>query len=599
MPFTAHTMQVGQLLANPFVIEVPRYQRSYVWTAEEAGCLLDDIFLALDSEAAGEEAEYFLGTMLFIERDRPSRLKNWPRGLPTRPLDVVDGFQRLTTLTILLCILRDLEEAADEVVNARLLAAIGAGQGANVRHRLSLKGPEEAFFGAYVRAPGATRTGRPDAFRTPAEAHILAVRDHCLAVLAGCDTAERNRLAAFLLERCHVVQVGVTDIDRAHRMFTVLNARGKPLARNDILKAELLGQVPPAAAASATAMWEEAESRLGAGFEQLFSHIRAVYGRLDDPVIAGIGRIASERGGAQAFIEGVLRPAAAILDGIGRARHDGQPQSPAISQRLRYLGWHSHSDWVPPVMLWWLERGEDAEGLAAFLARIDRLAFAMRILGLGGSKRARRFGAVVAAIRAGGSLEEPDGPLELTRQEQRTILHNLRDLHARNPLAAKHLLMRLADQKAGAPQSLSLPADMTVEHVLPRKVGAGSQWRSWHPDPEERERSTESLGNLVLVSKAQNDRAGNHDFARKLEIYFGERGRPVPAINEDLRGRSEWKAADIKAREAQLMALVEELWGFGPARPREPAAEARPAAGKRGGRPRDTAGEARGEGRLP
>lgn len=598
MPFTAQTMQVGQLLANPFVIEAPRYQRSYVWTAEEAGKLLDDISWALDSETeAGDDAEYFLGTMLFIERDRPSRLKTWPLGLPNRPLDVVDGFQRLTTLTILFCILRDLDDDDDETANARLLAAIGARQGPSARHRLSLKGPEEAFFHAYVRAPGATRVEPPEGSRTPAEAHILAVRDHCVAVLASYDTAERHRLADFLLERCHVVQVATTDIDRAHRMFTVLNARGKPLARNDILKADLLGRVPPQAAASATTIWDEAEGRLGGDFEQLFSHIRTMYGRLDDPVIAGIVKIADDKGGAQAFIERVLRPAADILDGIRNARHEGWPQSAAIAELLRYLGWHSFADWIPPAMLWWLERGEDAEGLAGFLGRLDRLAFGIRILGIGGSKRARRFGAVVAAIRNGENLDGPDSPLEFTRQELKTMQHNLRDLHARNAPAAKHLLMRLADQKAGAPQSLALPSDMTVEHVLPRKVGADSQWRGWHPDPEERERSIESLGNLVLVTKGQNDRAGNLDFGRKLDIYFDKRGGPVPSINEDLRGRSEWKGGEIKAREAELMALIEELWGFGLARLREPVPETRPTKPKRGGRGRPKgAGEARGEG---
>ena len=70
MPFTCQTMQVGQLLANPFVIEAPSYQRSYVWTDEEAGKLLEDIVSALDADVSPHEGEYFLGAMLFVERDR-------------------------------------------------------------------------------------------------------------------------------------------------------------------------------------------------------------------------------------------------------------------------------------------------------------------------------------------------------------------------------------------------------------------------------------------------------------------------------------------------------------------------------------------------
>jgi hypothetical protein len=254
---------------------------------------------------------------------------------------------------------------------------------------------------------------------------------------------------------------------------------------------------------------------------------------------------------------------------------------------LRYLGWHSFADWVPPAMLWWLEKGRDADGLARFLGKLDRLAFAVRILGIGGSKRARRFGAVVAAIRNGRDLDRADSPLELTRQELRAVQHNLRDLHERNAPAAKHLLMRLTEQKTGgAPFSLT-PSEVTVEHVLPRKLGANSQWRVWHPDAAERERSTESLGNLVLVTKLQNDRAGNQDLARKLDVYFNTAGAPIPAINEDLRGRSQWLAVDIKAREAELIRLIEELWSFDLAKLSEPPPEPPQRKGRRAKRSKE------------
>ncbi len=175
------------------------------------------------------------------------------------------------------------------------------------------------------------------------------------------------------------------------------------------------------------------------------------------------------------------------------------------------------------------------------------------------------------AIIEGRDLEGPGSPLELTRAELKTIEHNLRDLHVRNAPAAKHLLLRLGDLKAGTPQSSTFPDDMTVEHVLPRKLSASSQWRGWYPDPEVRDACTHSLGNLVLVTKAQNDRASNLDFARKLDIYFNTPGAQIPILNEDLRGRTEWKTADIKTREAQLMRLIEELWGFDLAKLREQA----------------------------
>ena len=56
----------------------------------------------------------------------------------------------------------------------------------------------------------------------------------------------RDRLVAFLLQRCYLVVIAVANVDMAHRVFTVLNARGLDLTPADILKADLLDRVAAA-----------------------------------------------------------------------------------------------------------------------------------------------------------------------------------------------------------------------------------------------------------------------------------------------------------------------------------------------------------------
>lgn len=564
--FTARIVSVQELLS--ILIQAPSFQRSFAWTSKEAGQLLDDVSGALDEAEGGANGDYFLGTMLFIDREgaAPSRL-SW-RARSPRNLEVIDGFQRLTTLTILLCALRDIDAAADRPANTRLLGAIHGPQ----EPRLKLRGVEDEFFLDHVRTSGVTLAAVGTEGFSPSQERIIEVRDHIAAALKALEASERKRLAEFLLERCCVVQVATTGIDRAHRMFTVLNTTGKDLARNDILKAELLGGINPPDDGRCLSIWNEAETRLGQEFESLFSHIRAMYGRPGSQVISGVLEIAGSRG-AREFIEDVLQPAARIMDDVRHARHAGSAHSEAIVQHLRYLGWHSFSDWKPVALAWWMKHGKDARALERFLARLDRLAFGVRIMGIGGSKRARRFGIVIDAIESGRDVMGKDSPLQLTRSELRTIQHNLRDMHARHASTAKQLLLRLNDVKAGKPVSFTFPDDMTVEHVLPKKFGKGSEWRRWHPDPIDRELCTDCLGNLVLVTKDQNDRAGNQELARKLDIYFNTADAPVVALNEDLRGRKEWKAREIRAREAELLHLIEELWQFGVAAPRAQAAE--------------------------
>ena len=111
-----------------------------------------------DPDAGGDNGEYFLGAMLFIERERPqppSRLKPWQRP-QMRSLEVVDGLQRLTTLTILLCILRDLDRA--EPPNTRVQAAIGGALGAKrAAAAVDRRARTRPSSSTHVRAPGATR----------------------------------------------------------------------------------------------------------------------------------------------------------------------------------------------------------------------------------------------------------------------------------------------------------------------------------------------------------------------------------------------------------------------------------------------------------
>ena len=57
------------LLANPFYIQAPPYQRSFSWGEQEAGKLLEDITSVPSLDAGGDNGVYFLGAMLFIERE--------------------------------------------------------------------------------------------------------------------------------------------------------------------------------------------------------------------------------------------------------------------------------------------------------------------------------------------------------------------------------------------------------------------------------------------------------------------------------------------------------------------------------------------------
>ena len=110
---------VGQLLSNPSSSRLHPISARSPGRDKEAGKLLDDIASAPSRRPSAAQRRVLPGHHAVHRRDasRASRLTN---GAPAGAhLEVVDGFQRLTTLTILLCVLRDLDDDEGQTAQSR------------------------------------------------------------------------------------------------------------------------------------------------------------------------------------------------------------------------------------------------------------------------------------------------------------------------------------------------------------------------------------------------------------------------------------------------------------------------------------------------
>ncbi|MBS0243610.1 MAG: DUF262 domain-containing protein [Proteobacteria bacterium] len=560
-PFSAGVASIGALLGGRTSLAVPSYQRSYAWTRDKAAQLLDDLQAAIDDTAEGRSSDYFLGAVVLMET---SKLTVLPSGQSTASMEIVDGLQRLATLTILFAVLRDIAEADDPEAAMLAQACIAdlAADPIEPRLRLTLPLEIQDFFYDFVQEPRATSAMPDDDDLRPVEARLLEVREYLMAEVIEESPGRRRALLDFLLDRCHVAVITSNTLDRAHQIFSVLNNRGQPLARGDILKAELAGQISAERRPVLHEAWTEAERQLGGSLDDLFSHLRFIEGRSRSRIIDDMRDIVARSGSVDEFLATTFRPYVRILVSINAALAGEPVLDPRIRRAIVYLGWLGSSDWIPPLMLYWRLVDGDPQRLAEFLAKLDRLAYGFKLLGLGGDKRSARYKAVVEAVKS-GELNSGGGPIELTREEKRLILFNLRAIHARNQLACRLVLFRLNDLISERPQLLDI-SSLTVEHVLPQKPTKGSQWCDWFT-ASERERYTQSLGNLILVPREQNELARNLELSRKLEIYFSHDSR-LPPISRMIEGLTEWRAGDIAAREQRFLEMLNDLWHFAPDR---------------------------------
>lgn len=91
MDLNAYTRTISTLFSTNVKYIVPRFQREYSWTKEEINELWYDIIsnIKLDGDKP-KNLEYFIGSLVLIGEDKSSSLL------------IVDGQQRLTTITIFL-----------------------------------------------------------------------------------------------------------------------------------------------------------------------------------------------------------------------------------------------------------------------------------------------------------------------------------------------------------------------------------------------------------------------------------------------------------------------------------------------------------------
>jgi hypothetical protein len=130
---------VKDIFSDSFSFNIPNYQRPYAWTIEQTEKLLDDLLDTMGDVSAdiNDISPYFLGNIVLIKPDNQTEC------------EVVDGQQRLTTLTILLAVLRKLRRK--ESLAKYICQPKDEDAGTAARPRLYLRERDREFFKKHIQ----------------------------------------------------------------------------------------------------------------------------------------------------------------------------------------------------------------------------------------------------------------------------------------------------------------------------------------------------------------------------------------------------------------------------------------------------------------
>jgi uncharacterized protein with ParB-like and HNH nuclease domain/predicted transport protein len=553
---------------------IPIYQRTYSWTEKECHQLWDDVVRTGTNDAI---SVHFIGSIVYIEAGL-SQVSH------QAPLLVIDGQQRLTTVTLLLAALAKALGDAEPV----------DGFSARKLRNYYLLNPEEMgerhFKLLLSQTDKTTLTAIVSGDEEPKD-HSLRVKqsytlfDELLVACKGDFTAVCNGLAKLV-----VVDIALNrDQDNPQLIFESMNSTGRELSQADLIRNFILMGLEPAFQTRLyEQFWRPMEVAFGqeaynTHFDAYMRHYLTVktgdIPRLDEVYEAFKGHARSPKtaeAGVEALVKDIrdfARYFCAMALGaepdaeLNLALHDLREIKVDVAYPFLLELYH---DYATGVLL----KADFVEAIRLIEAYVFRRA----ICAIPTNSMNKTFGTFTKALKKDRYLESIKAHFlslpsyrrfpkddEFQRDVQTRDLYNFR--------SRSYWLRRFENH--GRKERVAVD-EYTIEHIMPQNENLSASWKSTLGPEWERIHQTwlHTLGNLTLTG--YNSEYSDKPFHEKRDMPGGFRESPLK-LNAGLGQLDQWNEDAIKVRATKLAATALIVWAA-PELPLEILAAYRPKA---------------------
>ncbi len=535
-------------------LEIPLYQRSYSWTRDQASELWHDLVAFHPPDQAGQ---YFLGAIVATE----------DKAL----LTIIDGQQRLATLTILLSAIRDvlkpIDDAGAQQLHGMALQHVALDPNQEPADRLILGAYDKDVFSQSIVRYDSASFAEPS--KLPSHKMLREVRDLFVSKVEERvrdlpdDQARRTdllQLAETITGRLVFVLVTTDAEGDASDVFETLNDRGVGLSTLDLLRNFLLGRAPNSKQREEISRWWEEVfevsdrpadvqaflrhfwvSRHGdvkqhSLYREMRAHLDAAFKeKTDTPRDFSI-----ELSTSADIYRQLLRPASTsnkdlneVLDDIAAA--GGSALYPAV---LTAVETNSAAATVPlaKALLSHYVRW-------SIIGRRESTVLEQHVLRVCEALRNRKEAPGEAAKllnvpeTSDAAFREAFKTASLTRPGQRRYIMEQLEIQARSKA-------KKAEAKADMPK-------LHVEHIYPQKPRTKSARLKTHDAMIHR------IGNLTLIKGSWNSEMKNGDFATVKLPKFKE---SEIVLNRWIAQQAKWGESEIEQRQGSLSNDVAAIW---------------------------------------
>ena len=244
MDFETEFKSIKEIITAPRQYVIPRFQREYVWRKEQVDMLWEDIWECITFDAKKSEIQtedYFLGTIVtYKDKNDPLDMKRY----------LVDGQQRLITLTIIFSVLESLfkEEEDGENLSAAIFTYVIGKDDNGKEYEKILCEEKKPFFQNLIQKKD--KNFSTDCLNKEEERiryvynffYKKLKRDSLIKYFKSRYEREDFSYSSILqlfreqILRSKIVYVTTPSPENAYTIFSVLNAKGTDLTVIDIIK---------------------------------------------------------------------------------------------------------------------------------------------------------------------------------------------------------------------------------------------------------------------------------------------------------------------------------------------------------------------------
>lgn len=554
---TGKEYPLSKIFSADFEYHIPGYQRPYAWTEEETGILFDDLYEFFQTEAIDN---YFLGSIVLIKDE------NKPYA------DVIDGQQRLTTLSILFSVMANSfhTEAYRNNCKKYLQEEGNILEGIAAQPRIFLRDWDQDFFSKYIQdiQLDALVQIDPVTLDTEAKRHIqkncTVLREKFSEVFN--DENDLLKFTQFILTRCFLVVVSTPNQESAFRVFSVMNSRGLDLLPTDIIKSMTIGKLPKDEEQKYTEKWEELENLTGRdGFNEVFTHTRTIFAkeRPKKNLLDEFKEYVIKQTSPKSLVDEYLIPYTEAYVCLKNCEFSSTQNAEEINELLLWLNKTNNHDWMPPAIKFLTDHKNDSVYILWFIRKLERLASYLLVTAKDVNQRMERYKWILVEMesRPDNNLTAPLENIELTDWEKQQFIDALNgEIYSMTAKRRNYIIQRLDSflSDGGATYNTKL---FTIEHVLPQHPSADSEWMKLWPDTQTQRFWLNKIANLVPLTRQRNSAAQNYDFnTKKIKYFQSKNGTSSYTLTTQVINIAAWTPEVVEARQKDLEEIFISKW---------------------------------------